>query len=121
MTPAQGMPTWLQTIADGNPVSAVTTAVRDLPRVVHNQDGKAQPFARLARRQLQRCLVAVVAVHDDKAARTMANQSGAASGPTARLRRVVGDGRTGRSAASSGRRTYRSRAPRPSPVHVLDR
>jgi ABC-type multidrug transport system permease subunit len=30
MVPTQGMPSWLQTIADWNPVSAVTAAARDL-------------------------------------------------------------------------------------------
>jgi hypothetical protein len=30
MVPTQGMPSWLQVIADWNPVSAVTAACRDL-------------------------------------------------------------------------------------------
>ena len=54
MVPTAGMPTWLQTIADWNPVSAVTAAVRDL-------FGSPNPSAQLHAWPMQHPVLASVA------------------------------------------------------------
>lgn len=69
--PAEGLPGWLRTIAEWNPISAVTTALRDLFGNAPVPDGAAWPVAHPVAGSLAWCAV-LLAVFVPLAVRTYA-------------------------------------------------